>query len=58
MRKFRLYPDAKMTEVGVWNDFNDTRYCCSYFLDPTVSLFNDIGKAFLTEVLKKKVPKI
>ncbi|XP_044254830.1 alpha-N-acetylglucosaminidase isoform X2 [Tribolium madens] len=48
----RLYPDANMAKMDPWNGFNDT-YCCPYFLDPTEPLFNEIGKAFLSEQISE-----
>ncbi|XP_973259.1 alpha-N-acetylglucosaminidase isoform X2 [Tribolium castaneum] len=47
-----LYPDANMSKMAPWNGFNDT-YCCPYFLDPTEPLFNEIGKAFLSEQISE-----
>ncbi|KAJ8976546.1 hypothetical protein NQ317_011809 [Molorchus minor] len=44
----RIYPNVNMTQMTVWNDFNDT-YCCPYFLDPTEELFSTIGKLFIEE---------
>ncbi|XP_060531766.1 alpha-N-acetylglucosaminidase [Cylas formicarius] len=44
----RIYPNATMTKMDVWNDFNDT-YCCPYFLDPTEDLFKTVGVAFIRE---------
>ena len=50
MRVFRLYPDANMDMMGALVGFDDT-YCCPYFLDPTETLFNEIGRAFMDEVI-------
>lgn len=33
-----LYPSAKILRLGDWGRFNST-YCCTYFLDPSDSLF-------------------
>ncbi|CAH1960019.1 unnamed protein product [Acanthoscelides obtectus] len=44
----RLYPEANMTLMEPWNNFNDT-YCCSYLLEPSEDLFIRIGKAFIHE---------
>ncbi|VEN63451.1 unnamed protein product [Callosobruchus maculatus] len=49
----RIYPEAKMTKMDAWNDFNDT-YCCPYLLEPTEALFIRIGEAFMKEVCRKK----
>ncbi|KAJ3658550.1 hypothetical protein Zmor_010284 [Zophobas morio] len=48
----RLYPDANMDMMGAWVGFDDT-YCCPYFLDPTETLFNEIGRAFMDEQIKE-----
>nr|CAI5849094.1 unnamed protein product [Callosobruchus analis] len=44
----RIYPEAKMTLMETWNNFNDT-YCCPYLLEPTEDLFIRIGEAFMEE---------
>ncbi|XP_078036800.1 N-acetyl-alpha-glucosaminidase [Augochlora pura] len=42
----RLFPEANMTKLGVWNHFTDD-YCCPYLLAPTDPLFQTIGAKFL-----------
>nr|CAH7743488.1 unnamed protein product [Callosobruchus chinensis] len=44
----RIYPEAKMTLMETWNNFNDS-YCCPYLLEPTEALFIRIGEAFMQE---------
>lgn len=39
-----------MTQSSPWNGFNTT-YSSPYFVDPTQTLFNELGKAFMEEVL-------
>ncbi|KAJ4763014.1 Alpha-N-acetylglucosaminidase [Rhynchospora pubera] len=44
----KLYPSAKITRLGDWNTVDgDTRWCCTYLLDPSDPLFIEIGKAFI-----------
>ncbi|KAJ1697639.1 hypothetical protein LUZ63_006151 [Rhynchospora breviuscula] len=44
----KLYPSAKITRLGDWNTVDgDTRWCCTYLLDPSDPLFVEIGKAFI-----------
>ncbi|XP_071452084.1 alpha-N-acetylglucosaminidase [Hetaerina americana] len=48
----RLYPEANFTKMSIWNNFPD-KYCCPFLLDPTSELFQEIGKMFLTEIIKE-----
>ncbi|XP_031845745.1 N-acetyl-alpha-glucosaminidase [Nomia melanderi] len=48
----RLFPQANMTKLGVWNHFAD-KYCCPYLLDPTDPLFRTVGEKFLEAYIKE-----
>lgn len=50
LREFpRIFPNAKVTKVVKWNNFED-RYCCPLALDPTDTLFEMVGREFLKTV--------
>uniref|UniRef100_A0A7I4B8L3 Alpha-N-acetylglucosaminidase n=1 Tax=Physcomitrium patens TaxID=3218 RepID=A0A7I4B8L3_PHYPA len=50
----KKYPSARVTRLGEWNTVNgDTRYCCTFLLDPKDPLFVDIGKAFILQQIKE-----
>lgn len=40
----RVYPNANVSRLGDWGNFNST-YCCTYLLDPSDSLFQ-VSKSF------------
>ncbi|KAL7288863.1 hypothetical protein TKK_0016835 [Trichogramma kaykai] len=42
----RVFPQANITSVDNWNNFED-QYCCPYFLDPSDPLFQVVGEEFL-----------
>ncbi|XP_059151841.1 alpha-N-acetylglucosaminidase-like isoform X1 [Physella acuta] len=42
----RIFPQAKVSRLGTWNDFNTT-YSGTYLLDFQDPLFNKISKAFI-----------
>ncbi|XP_066585309.1 alpha-N-acetylglucosaminidase isoform X2 [Prorops nasuta] len=48
----RLYPNARMSRIGTWNDFED-KYCCPYLIEPTDPLFLVVGQKFLTKYIEK-----
>ncbi|RLN62766.1 hypothetical protein BBJ29_006164 [Phytophthora kernoviae] len=43
-----LFPNTKLTRSPNWGNFAD-EFCCVYMLDPTDSLYREIGKTFLEE---------
>lgn len=47
----RIFPNASFETVQRWNRFPDA-FCCPLFIDPIDPLFEQIGKMFLTEVIK------
>ncbi|KAL1130693.1 hypothetical protein AAG570_011934, partial [Ranatra chinensis] len=44
----RIFPDANLTKMSNWNNFEDS-YCCPYYLSPVDPLFGKIGSMFLRE---------
>lgn len=48
----RVFPEANVTQLGDWNKFNCS-LSCTYFLDPSDPLFQKIGEAFLTQLIKE-----
>ncbi|XP_026666657.1 alpha-N-acetylglucosaminidase [Ceratina calcarata] len=48
----RLFPQANVTKVGVWNNFSE-KYCCPYLLDPTDPVFQKIGEQFLETYIEE-----
>ncbi|PKI62945.1 hypothetical protein CRG98_016584 [Punica granatum] len=50
----KRYPSAHITRLGDWNtvDGNQT-WCCTYLLDPSDSLFVEIGKAFILKQIEE-----
>lgn len=49
---YRLYPEANVTRLGPWAQFN-CDFSCSYILDPQDPLFLHIGSLYLSEVVKQ-----
>eukprot|EP00249_Psilotum_nudum_P007291 c20452_g1_i1 orf=225-2597(-) len=50
----RVFPSAKITQLGNWNTAkDDKRWCCTFLLDPTDALFVEIGKAFIQQQIKE-----
>ena len=47
-----LFPTANFSVVEKWNNF-PPKYCCPLFVDPLDSLFQEIGRKFLTRVIEK-----
>ncbi|RDX83754.1 Alpha-N-acetylglucosaminidase, partial [Mucuna pruriens] len=48
-----IFPLAKITRLGNWFSVkNDLKWCCTYLLDATDSLFIEIGKAFIEKQLQ------
>ncbi len=45
-----LYPDSKIYRLGDWGSFNST-YCCTFFLDPSDSLFQVSENMTITLVI-------
>ncbi|KAL5146327.1 Alpha-N-acetylglucosaminidase [Glycine soja] len=45
-----IFPSAKITRFSVKNDL---KWCCTYLLDATDSLFVEIGKAFIEKQLQE-----
>ncbi|XP_034050291.1 alpha-N-acetylglucosaminidase-like [Thalassophryne amazonica] len=48
----RLFPEAKVTRLGPWANFNCSM-SCSYMLDPRDPLFLKIGSLYLSQVVKE-----
>lgn len=48
----KLFPNVKMRMLPSWAHFED-EYCCPYLLDPEETLFHDIGKMFMQELVKQ-----
>ncbi|KAH1126584.1 hypothetical protein GYH30_015538 [Glycine max] len=49
-----IFPSAKITRLGNWFSVkNDLKWCCTYLLDATDSLFVEIGKAFIEKQLQE-----
>ncbi|XP_023665054.2 alpha-N-acetylglucosaminidase isoform X1 [Paramormyrops kingsleyae] len=46
----RLFPQAKVTKLGPWSNFNCS-YSCAYVLEPSDPLFQRIGSLFLSKLL-------
>ncbi|XP_058225311.1 alpha-N-acetylglucosaminidase [Rhododendron vialii] len=49
-----IFPSANITRLGEWNTINgDTRWCCTFLLDPSDPLFIEIGEAFIKRQIKE-----
>ncbi|KAJ3607513.1 hypothetical protein NHX12_024564 [Muraenolepis orangiensis] len=48
----RLYPNANVTRLGPWAQFNCS-FSCAYILDPRDPLFLQIGSMYLSQVVKQ-----
>ncbi|KAF7139261.1 hypothetical protein RHSIM_Rhsim07G0058300 [Rhododendron simsii] len=49
-----IFPSANITRLGEWNTINgDTRWCCTFLLDPSDPLFIEIGEAFIKRQMKE-----
>ncbi|XAR63467.1 Alpha-N-acetylglucosaminidase [Bertholletia excelsa] len=49
-----IFPSANITRLGEWNTVNrDTRWCCTFLLDPSDPLFVKIGEAFIKQQIKE-----
>ncbi|XP_072975056.1 alpha-N-acetylglucosaminidase [Typha angustifolia] len=50
----KIFPSAKITRLGDWNTVDgDPRWCCTYLLDPSDSLFVEMGAAFVRQQIKE-----
>ncbi|XP_006851078.2 alpha-N-acetylglucosaminidase isoform X3 [Amborella trichopoda] len=50
----KRFPAANITRLGDWNTVNgDTRWCCTFLLDPSDPLFIEIGQAFIQQQFKE-----
>ncbi|KAF8403783.1 hypothetical protein HHK36_011889 [Tetracentron sinense] len=50
----KKFPSANITRLGEWNTVNsDPRWCCTFLLDPSDSLFIEIGEAFIKQQIKE-----
>ncbi|KAG2244230.1 hypothetical protein Bca52824_093940 [Brassica carinata] len=46
----KIYPGANITRLDDWNTVDgDTRWCCTYLLNPSDPLFIKIGEAFIRQ---------
>ncbi|EYU27032.1 hypothetical protein ABFS82_02G117000 [Erythranthe guttata] len=49
-----IFPKANISRLGDWNTVDgDTRWCCTYLLDPSDPLFIEIGEAFIKQQIKE-----
>ncbi|KAG2679037.1 hypothetical protein I3760_11G031600 [Carya illinoinensis] len=49
-----IFPSAKIIRLGNWFSVkSDLKWCCTYLLDATDSLFIEIGRAFIEQQLKE-----
>ncbi|KAK6119256.1 hypothetical protein DH2020_047002 [Rehmannia glutinosa] len=49
-----IFPTANISRLGDWNTVDgDPRWCCTYLLDPSDSLFIEIGEAFMKQQIKE-----
>lgn len=50
----KIFPSAKITQLGDWNTVDrDPRWCCTFLLDPTDALFVEIGQTFVQQQIKE-----
>lgn len=50
----KLFPSANITRLGDWNTVDaNPKWCCTYLLDPSDSLFIDMGQAFIRQQIKE-----
>ncbi|KAL8500848.1 hypothetical protein ACS0TY_020436 [Phlomoides rotata] len=48
------FPSANISRLGDWNTVDgNPRWCCTYLLDPSDSLFIEIGEAFIKQQIKE-----
>jgi alpha-N-acetylglucosaminidase len=46
----KIYPEANITRLDNWNTVDgDSRWCCTYLLNPSDPLFIEIGEAFIKQ---------
>ncbi|KAM0947769.1 putative alpha-N-acetylglucosaminidase [Dioscorea sansibarensis] len=49
-----LFPSASITRLGDWGTVSgDPRWCCTYLLDASDSLFVEVGEAFIKQQIKE-----
>ncbi|XWS48114.1 hypothetical protein CRYUN_Cryun13aG0045200 [Craigia yunnanensis] len=49
-----IFPSAKITRLDNWFSVkSNPKWCCTYLLDATDPLFNEIGRTFIEEQLKE-----
>ncbi|XP_078446491.1 alpha-N-acetylglucosaminidase family / NAGLU family [Wolffia australiana] len=50
----KIFPSANISRLGNWNTIGgDSRWCCTYLLDPSDPLFVRIGKSFIDQQTKE-----
>lgn len=50
----KMYPSSNITRLGNWNSVGgDSRWCCTFLLDPSDPLFLQLGKAFIKQQIKE-----
>ncbi|KAL1188934.1 Alpha-N-acetylglucosaminidase [Cardamine amara subsp. amara] len=50
----KIYPGANITRLDNWNTVDgDSRWCCTYLLNPSDPLFIDIGEAFIKQQIEE-----
>lgn len=49
-----IFPSANISQLGDWNTVNaDPRWCCTFLLDPSDSLFLMIGESFIKKQIEE-----
>ncbi|XP_047322323.1 alpha-N-acetylglucosaminidase isoform X1 [Impatiens glandulifera] len=49
-----IFPSAKITRLGDWNTVDgDPQFCCTYLLDPSDPLFEEIGESFIKQQIRE-----
>ncbi|XP_073104485.1 alpha-N-acetylglucosaminidase isoform X2 [Elaeis guineensis] len=50
----KIFPTANITRLGDWNTVNgNPRWCCTYLLDPSDTLFVEVGEAFIKQQVEE-----
>ncbi|XP_074308411.1 alpha-N-acetylglucosaminidase isoform X2 [Silene latifolia] len=50
----KVYPSSNITRLGNWNTVSgDSRWCCTFLLDPSDSLFVKLGEAFIKKQIEE-----
>ncbi|XP_048495314.1 alpha-N-acetylglucosaminidase isoform X3 [Beta vulgaris subsp. vulgaris] len=50
----KIFPSSNITRLGNWNTVSgDSRWCCTFLLDPSDPLFVKLGEAFIKQQIKE-----